>query len=101
MPEKGIANPIDKANVLSVYSGKPGCCCGCQGKYSYREDLEMRAVARKYRGYEITDDEVSERNVTRIVNILNRNLKDIEVVDGNIFCFNTDVRWYMVHMIDR
>ena len=23
------------ANVQKVYSGKPGCMCGCRGKYSY------------------------------------------------------------------
>ena len=23
------------ANVEKVYSGKPGCMCGCRGKYSY------------------------------------------------------------------
>ena len=25
------------ANVEKVYSGKPGCMCGCRGKYSYAQ----------------------------------------------------------------
>ena len=25
--------PIDPATIVRVYSGKPGCGCGCRGKY--------------------------------------------------------------------
>lgn len=28
------ANKFEAANVVRVYSGKPGCGCGCKGKYS-------------------------------------------------------------------
>jgi hypothetical protein len=31
------------ANVKEVYSGKPGCMCGCRGKYS-RPDMSPRSV---------------------------------------------------------
>jgi hypothetical protein len=31
------------ANVKEVYSGKPGCMCGCRGKYS-RPDTSPRSV---------------------------------------------------------
>ena len=31
------------ANVKEVYSGKPGCMCGCRGKYS-RPDENARSV---------------------------------------------------------
>ena len=31
------------ANVKEVYSGKPGCMCGCRGKYS-RPDESARSV---------------------------------------------------------
>ena len=33
------ARLIDLSKVRSVYSGKPGCCCGCLGKHTYA--LEM------------------------------------------------------------
>jgi hypothetical protein len=45
------------ANVEKVYSGKPGCMCGCRGKYSYAQGCEE--------GY---DDQVNERSVKLIFN---------------------------------
>ena len=55
------------ANVASVYSGKrDACMCGCKGKYSYAS--AHRDWAAKNRGYEISDDEVSDRSVKTIFN---------------------------------
>jgi len=31
---------VDISNVAKVYSGKIGCMCGCNGKYSYNEGVE-------------------------------------------------------------
>jgi hypothetical protein len=31
---------VNISNVAKVYSGKIGCMCGCQGKYSYNEGVE-------------------------------------------------------------
>jgi hypothetical protein len=28
---------FDLSKVTKAYSGKPGCLCGCRGKYSYAE----------------------------------------------------------------
>jgi hypothetical protein len=47
------------ANVEKVYSGKPGCMCGCRGKYSYAPGCEDRADR---------DDNVSARSVKIIFN---------------------------------
>ena len=52
---------IDISKVTRVYSGKPGCMCGCNGKYY--------------------SPETSQRTVTRIVNELNANL-DTEYNEG-------------------
>ncbi len=30
-----LLKKLDVVNVERVYSGKPGCMCGCNGKYSY------------------------------------------------------------------
>lgn len=61
---------INVNKVKSVYSGRPGCCCGCQGKHSYAS--ATRIEAGKSRGYEVSDDEVSDRSVKMIVNKLNK-----------------------------
>lgn len=55
---------IQQDDVLSVYSGKPGCACGCRGKYSYASKLV--AEASKNRGYKVTPDEVSDKNIKRM-----------------------------------
>ena len=31
---------VDISNIAKVYSGKIGCMCGCNGKYSYNEGVE-------------------------------------------------------------
>lgn len=55
--------------VESVYSGRHGCCCGCRGKHSYREDLIDRGV--ELRGYPFTAEDCSNRNVNRIITTIN------------------------------
>lgn len=54
-------------NIVSVYSGKAGkCCCGCAGKHTYASKHVEHASDR--RGYEVRDEEVSDRQVTRVFN---------------------------------
>jgi hypothetical protein len=54
---------IGPTEVVRVYSGRPGCACGCRGKYF--ED---------------------QRNITRIVKIFNQNFEKITWFDGCNFC---------------
>lgn len=39
-------NPIDPSTIVRVYSGKPGCGCGCNGKY-YEDTRNIRRVVKK------------------------------------------------------
>ena len=71
---------IDK--VLSVYSGIDGkCCCGCSGKHSYSEST--RKLASKDRGYEVTDDEINEKMVNKVMKIINE-AESVEYGGNNI-----------------
>ena len=74
--------------IISVYSGINGkCCCGCAGKHRYAS--AYRKLASKDRGYEVRDEEVSDRSVKIISNkVLNDpDMKDegdhAYVVKGN------------------
>lgn len=60
-------------NIARVYSGLPGCGCGCTGKYW--EDA---------------------RNIKRIVKIMNSRL-DETVDDGGIFALENDTRYYWAY----
>lgn len=58
---------IDREKVKSVYSGKDDhCCCGCSGTHYYAS--KHREEAGKRRGYAIADEEVNDKQVTRIIN---------------------------------
>jgi hypothetical protein len=57
--------------ISSTYSGKNGrCCCGCAGKHTYTK--QYQEWASKDRGYEVSDDEVSDRGVKTIINRMNK-----------------------------
>ena len=63
--------PLNLEKVTSVYSGKPNkCCCGCAGKHYYAS--ATRARAGKARGYAVTDEDISDRMVKKVVAALNK-----------------------------
>jgi len=49
---------LDISKIVKVYSGKMGCMCGCNGKYSYTAD----GAANYGPGYDVSDS-VNERSV--------------------------------------
>jgi len=69
------------SDVVSVYSGKHAkCCCGCSGKHSYAS--AHRAFASQDRGYEVTDEEVNNREVTRVLRLIQANEESLNADDG-------------------
>lgn len=56
---------IERSAVKRVYSGKPGCMCGCRG--FYRSTKERAEENGKYRGYPLSRGEVSNAAVELIV----------------------------------
>ncbi len=52
-------------NVIKVYSGKPGCGCGCRG--NYRVNPAHLEFANKERGYDYGPEEVNLTQVKRIL----------------------------------
>jgi hypothetical protein len=61
---------IDKSNVQSTYSGKPGCCCGCLGNHRYAK--AHRKAGGKRRGLRIKDSEINDRSVAVTVARMNK-----------------------------
>ena len=51
--------------VEAVYSGRPGCMCGCRGNYRYAS--KRAALASERRGYEV---DVSDAQITRVIKTL-------------------------------
>ena len=75
------------ANVQKVYSGKPGCMCGCRGKYSYAQGCEE--------GY---DDQVNERSVKILFNKVMNN--PAHKIEDNCAFVETDTRNLVVYFKD-
>lgn len=73
---------IDPDHVVSVYSGRPGCMCGCRGKHTYARAFV--AEGSKRRGYAVDQGEVSDRSVRTIVRKLNAD-PATKVEDGIAF----------------
>ena len=95
-----VTTPITKDEILSVYSGRPGCCCGCRGNHTYPTSRIAREVAGKKRGYPIDDDECNDGQMTRVINKLNRNLDHVED-GGSYFVFETPSRIYIAYKLSR
>lgn len=82
-------------DVLSVYSGKDGkCCCGCSGKHTYGTH-RLQEVA-KSRGYSISDDEVNDREVKRILNIVRKSDDSFSIGSNHVSCV-VGKRLYIVY----
>jgi len=75
---------IKEENVSSVYSGTPHkCMCGCSGTYYYTS--VNKEYSSKNRGYEVTNDEVNNKMVRKVLNIFRDFNGDIEGIDDYIF----------------
>lgn len=60
-----IVNSLTVDDILTAYSGKPGCACGCNGKYVVTQ--QSRAEAETDRGYAYDDEEVNPKQVKRVL----------------------------------
>lgn len=84
------------SDLLSVYSGKPGkCCCGCAGNHRYAS--ATRAEAAEHRGYAISDDEVNDRQVAKVLGLLQANPILVEA-EGSHFAAEIDGRLYVAYL---
>lgn len=57
-------------DVRSVYSGTPGCCCGCRGTHTVNP--RFRSEVATARGYDVADDECNASVIARILNTIKR-----------------------------
>ena len=68
---------IKMEDVARVYSGRPGCACGCKGDYKD-----------------------SPKAITRMVNKFNKNLIDV-VEGGNNLSIENDTRLNILYLKDE
>jgi hypothetical protein len=87
-------NALSNDNVISVYSGRPGCCCGCRGNHRHSTRFPNTGV------YDYTV--FNDRQVTKIINVLKEfaklpgMLKEFDIQDDYV-AFQTDSRLFIAY----
>ena len=89
---------LSARDVQSVYSGRPGCMCGCRGKYRYSS--EHREVASKRRGYAVDNDEVNDQQVRKVLALVQANWAQAEDF-GDGFFLELAGRYYAVYEVKK
>jgi hypothetical protein len=90
---------LTRDNIMYVYSGKAyACCCGCSGTYRYNSN-HIREGS-KDRGYAVAPNEVNNRQVMKVLNIIKKNSHLLEEdLDDSSFSVTVDKRLYMIKTI--
>lgn len=87
-------------DVVSVYSGKPGkCCCGCAGNHRYALAHVVSGVAAKSRGYAVDADEVNDRQVRKVLRVVQENIgrDDVDAMEDGFASVVVGGRLYIVY----
>ena len=96
-----MTEQFDISNILSVYSGRIGCCCGCIGKHTFSKHGQK--IENLRREYPIEDEDVSDRSVKIIAKRVLLN-PEVEFSDdfGHAYVDDTDAnRTRIVYFVDR
>jgi hypothetical protein len=90
---------VKPEQVLKVYSGKPGCGCGCNGSYRVNPLLVREANAETGRAYDA--DEINFTQVKRILKIVQGRAGEIQAQETEnlrIYAVEDQVRYYWVYV---
>ena len=80
--------------IISAYSGRPGCACGCRGKWRYTS--AHQALGGTERGYPVDEDEVSDRGVARVLSNARKSASAAKVsLEGSTLSVETSDRLYI------
>lgn len=91
-------NTLTINDIRQIYSGKPGCCCGCLGTHSYNE-IHLKESSER-RGYEIssaTAKIATNRSLNRMLNLFKKNSDKIVVDITSNISFETNTRLYVIY----
>jgi len=100
-----IAN-LTSANVVSVYSGRSGCCCGCRGNYRHNS-------AHVEADQDVDPEEISDRSVKTLLKKVQKAAQEFPVttdeacpeyevtVFDNIVSFSTETRTQVLYLTEN
>lgn len=93
-----IVKGVKLEQVMSVYSGRNGaCCCGCAGTHSYAS--AHRDAGSKNRGYPVDDEDINDRQVTRVFNLIQKNAAIAQVDLPSNISIVLEKRLYVIYLV--
>ena len=98
--ELGKEIEIDFKDINKVYVGKPNTCmCGCAGEYTYTNN--SKEYGTKDRGYEVTDDEVNDKKVDRLLKKFVKHPDAAENLSDYIFTKMIGRKQYTIYLMKK
>lgn len=92
---------LEVNDLESSYSGKPGCCCGCNGNH-YCTKIGFSRRSKDYQSYSV----VNEGQVKRVLNIIKKNAAEANIQYNNQWVEFTDYssqsgRLYIIYLLTK
>ena len=66
---------IKPEKVTKVYSGRPGCMCGCRGIYRYPKTATLESI-KKYIGYQPDPKTINDHFVKSVILTVSKSLEE-------------------------
>lgn len=91
---------VTPEEVVKVYSGRPGCGCGCRG--TYRVNPVHAAFANSVRSYEYEAKEFNFVQVKKVLAILQSRASEVTTTTSdnfNIYSIEDSKRYYWVFAV--
>lgn len=95
--DSNLLQSLTIADVRTAYVGKPGCMCGCLGRYTTTP--AARAEAERRRGYPFSEEDVSHRSVVRVLRLIQAE-QDEAILDREYAYVEIGSKCYAIYFTD-
>jgi hypothetical protein len=90
---KAVLDRLTPADIVRVYSGRPGCGCGCRGNYS----IKPATITRLLRNVQL-DAPKEELDVAEGIAVCERELADPSVKTMACIAWESDTRYRWLYI---
>jgi hypothetical protein len=87
-------NMVTTKDILRVYSGRPGCGCGCRGSYRYNPEHAKEAFENRKAIPKPSDFNAVQ--VRKVLGLMKQHSNEVEC-DISGAAWETDARYYWVY----
>ena len=88
-------NIVTTYDILQVYSGRPGCGCGCRGSYRYNP-AHMEEAKTDARSRILEKSDFNAAQVAKILRLMKQHPDELKC-DSVVIAWETDTRYYWAY----